>query len=152
VFISEERSSDLNALLEWAANVTAEQDFPQLVFQRAYKRLHYSLSISPYDEYGGFYEALLKAVADTRYSGAEKGDAFWIRKQYAARNEAEETAGGLAPDGQKEYTLFIVMLIPKVVLRGQLLMVMNEIKADKDLTRTQTQAVARLRNDFFLEF
>jgi hypothetical protein len=138
VFIAEQSSANLNVLRQWARNFIPRQDFSQLVFLRVYDRLVKSADDNPDYVYGPFFELLVKKTAVAVWPDASQKDRLWIL---------------VREEGQDVYKLLILCVIETDKLQKELMAIMNGIELDKKtFTRSQIQAVNRIKSGFFTSF
>jgi hypothetical protein len=141
VFVAENSGTNLNALIQWSQNFSPAQDAATMVARRVQARFPGSNAGSPDGEYGRYFENLVRAVADTLYRNAQRGQDFWFQKQYSGGNGETTT--------EETYVFFILVTIDKAVLKAQLEPVLLEASEGIQLTRDQTTAINRLRESFF---
>jgi hypothetical protein len=138
VFIAEQSSSSLNVLGQWARNFIPGQDFSQLVFLRVYDRLVKSSDDNPDHVYGPFFESLVKKTVLSFWPDAAQKDRIWIL---------------VRENGQDVYKLLLLCVIDADKLQKELMSIMNGIELDKKtFTRSQIQAVNRIKSGFFASF
>jgi hypothetical protein len=142
VFIGTNRGTNFNALGHWADGFTAVQDFPRLAAVRIEKRLLGAASLYPDDEYGDFFETLVKKAFDTVYAGAVKESSFWILRHYD-----EEDASV-----REQYEFFVLVRIGKSEFQAQVQVVMADIKTVNPPNRDQAAAINRVKVAFFEDF
>jgi hypothetical protein len=141
VFISVNSASNFTALNQWAAGFSLNQDFPQLVSLRVLSRFIGDGQRSPDRDFGRYFESAVRTAADTLYSDARREADFWLLKRY----ESEDAA-----DGPREvYDFYILVSIAKDQLQFQLDQVLLMAAEGITLTREQTGAVSRLRENFY---
>jgi hypothetical protein len=153
VFIGENRGSNLTALKQWAKGFNAAQDFPRLLAQRVENRLTASASLYPDDEYGEFFEKLMKQVSDAEYP-AVKEEHFWIKRMRIF--DAVEDDPDALPERDdyltERYEFFILLDIDKDSLQTQIRQITAGIKTDRPPTREQSAAINRVQSSFFTGF
>ena len=154
VFIGENWGENLNALQQWASNFTTLHDLPRLIAARVERRLVSAASLYPDDEYGQYFENLIKKVSDGEYHGAVKEQTFWVKR---------ELTGGIAEDiddaepeqmetATELYEYLILISIDNSTLQSQLRQIMRDIKTTVPPTREQTIAITRIQQTFFEGF
>ena len=142
VFISQNKGTNFNALNHWKEGFSPELDFPRLAAARIEARF-FSETPLPDQEYGAFFEALIRTASNARWSGAVKEDDFWIRRKFTENNVELET----------ENWLFIILVsIEKPVFAIQLDTVFSNTKPYPPLSRRQLAAVNRVKDNFFEGF
>jgi len=154
IFIGENGGGNFSALQQWANGYTVEQDLPRLITKRAERRLVSSASLYPDDEYGEYYEFLIRDISNGEYSGAVKEQTFWLRRKIL--NNAE-TDGAIStqskPDAaQERYEFLVLISVDKETLQKQIQGIMTKIKTKIIPTKEQAAAVARIKNTFFEGF
>jgi hypothetical protein len=107
-------------------------------------RLINAASLYPDDEYGEFFEALVKKASDAEYTGVMKEDFFWILRQYQQDDEYSPI--------RERYDFFVLMSVKKREFQTQAQALMADIKTDNSPTRDQTAAINRIKEAFFDDF
>jgi len=74
VFISGNTGTNFNALLQWNEAFPTDLDFARLAAIRIEKRFLASAVTYPDDEYGSYFEALIRAASDAQWVGAQRED------------------------------------------------------------------------------
>jgi hypothetical protein len=92
-------------------------------------------SLFPDDEYGRFYEILIKNAYNTEFSGAEKEEYYWIKHSIP-----------------EIYSFFILITIDKNTLQLPIRRLMSQSSTAASSTGSQATAVNRLRQTFFEGF
>jgi hypothetical protein len=152
VFVAEQSSTNRDTLLQWADNFSVEQDFPQLVFLRAYRRLTGSLSINPDELYGSFFETLMKRIAALKWPFARRYAETWILAHRLPSDIPAASPDSGEPEQVSDSPLCIYMIlnvIEKTEVQSALNLVMDDILTDKTFTRDQIQAINALKSNFF---
>jgi hypothetical protein len=144
VFITINSGANFTALSQWAAGFTVGQDFPQLVSFRVLARFIGDGQRSPDRDYGRYFESVVKTTADTLYSGARREADFWLLKRYESGNN---TTGP-----HEIYDFYILVSIAKDLFQSQLNNVLLNATEGLTLTRDQSGAVNRLRENFYEGF
>jgi hypothetical protein len=153
-FVGKNRGENLNVLRQWADSFTATQDLPRLIAQRTERRLVAAAVLYPDDEYGEYFERLMKKMSDEEYPGALKEQTFWLKQKIKAASE--ETA--VDDDSPQEdvfferYEFLVLMSIDRETLKKQVEEIMGDIKTKSSPTRNQTQAINKIRQNFFEGF
>ena len=151
IFIGKTRGSNLNALQQWADGFSVFQDFPRLAAARIESRLIADASLYPDDEYGEYFEALIKQASDAEYPGAVKESAYWIKTKAIVRRENADAD----PDEINEpliverYEFFVLLSIDKATLQNRVRELMASIKTGVAPTRAQEAAINRVQQSFF---
>jgi hypothetical protein len=151
VFVGENRGRSLNALHRWAGGFTVLHSLPMLIATRVEQRLLAPASLYPDDEYGRFFELLVKAVADGEYPDATIEATFWIKLQRIVnQNDAEEFSE--SEDDTEMYMLLVLTSINSNVLQEQLKQLMTNVIAGVRPTRDQSAAIQQMQQTFFEGF
>jgi hypothetical protein len=154
VFIGENRGINLTALKQWSKGFSAAQDFPRLLAQRVENRLTASASLYPDDEYGEYFEKLMKQVSDAEYP-AVKEEHFWIKRMRIFDAVVEDDPDALSERDDyltERYEFFILLDIDKNSLQNQIRQITSGIKTDRPPTREQAAAINRVQSAFFTGF
>jgi hypothetical protein len=142
VFIGTNRGSNFKALTHWAEGFTAAQDFPRLAAVRIEQRLTRAASLYPDDEYGEFFETLVKNASDAEYAGAVKEASFWVfRRLY------EDPL-----PGREQYDFFVLVTIEKDLFQAQARELLNNVTTTVPPSRDQAAAINRVKETFFEDF
>ncbi len=136
-FIGTNEGSNFDALTKWAANYSAIQDFTRLAAFRLEKKLVSSASLYPADEYGEFFERLVKKAFVTEYQGAVMEDTYWIKK---------------GDGGGAVYEFFVFISIDKISMQTVINDMIAQTRALVNPTRAQNAAINRLQQTFFEGF
>jgi len=132
VFISYQSGVNFSALLKWSDNFSAQQDFSKLSAIRIEERLIAGASLFPDDEYGKFFERLVKRAYNTEYNGVVKEETFWFKSS--------------SPD---LYHFYILFTIDKSVMKMIIEDMMAKSIGNERLTKAQTASVSKIRQSFF---
>jgi hypothetical protein len=153
-FVGRNRGENLNVLRQWADGFTATQDLPRLIAQRTERRLVSAAVLYPDDEYGEYFEKLIKKMSDEEYPGALKEQTFWLKQKIkAAVDENADDENSPQEDVFFErYEFLILMSIDRETLKKQVEEIMGDIKTKSSPTRNQTQAINKIRQNFFEGF
>jgi len=142
VFVHRNQGNSFNALQLWKNNFSAELDFPRLAAARIEARFSAAVSY-PDDEYGAFYEALIRAASDAPWTGAIMKDDFWVRKRYpASETEAE----------QENLEFLILVTMDKSGFSSQLGKIFESINPVPPPTQNQLAAINLVKDRFFDTF
>jgi len=144
-FIGVSEGSNFSALSKWAANYSVIHDFPRMAAVRIERKLISSATLYPDDEYGSFFEVMVKKSFDAEFSYARIEDTFWIKK----RNEQNETDD---ETNENIYEFYIFISIEKTEMAAIIENMMTETIAAVSVTRSQNAAIRRLQQNFFSEF
>jgi hypothetical protein len=155
IFIGENGGSNFNALQQWANGFTVEQDLPRLVTQRVENRLVASASLYPDDEYGEYYEFLIRAVSNGEFLNAEKEQTFWLKRKITADGGETDgmTESQSKPDTERDrYEFLVLVSINRETLQKQIQGIMTNIKIKVPPTKEQTAAITKMKNSIFEGF
>ena len=142
LFIARSGGNNFNALNLWRDGFNAELDFPRLAGARIEARFGMGVHF-PDEEYGPYYEALIRAVSDARWTGMIKEDDFWIQRRFF--EDEEEPA-------REDWEFFILVIIEKSQFAAQLNSIFNSINPRHPPAERQTLAFNRVVERFFEEF
>ena len=154
IFIGENGGGNFSALQQWANGYTVEQDLPRLITRRAERRLVSSASLYPDDEYGEYYEFLIRDISNGEYSGAVKEQTFWLKRKiiYSAETDGNANTQSKPDAAQERYEFLVLISVDKETLQKQIQGIMTKIKTKIIPTKEQAAAVARIKNTFFEGF
>ena len=138
-FVDAKEGSNFEALNIWMNNYSLTLDFQKLAANRIEKRLFSMATLYPDDEYGLFYEKMVKKAFVTEYPQAILEDTFWIKK-----NQIDGTG--------EVYVFFVFTSINKKILQTIITDMMEEVHAAVTPTRSQNNAIRRLQQNFFEGF
>jgi hypothetical protein len=141
VFIVSNEGDNDTVLEKWIEHYTVAHDFPMLAAERIEKRMYLTASLYPDDEYGAFYEAMMQNAYKTEYNEAFKEDYSWIKIK-------TENAEGLA----EKYIFYLLMTIEKNTMQAIIRNMITQTSEAVTLTKSQNNAVNKLRNTFFEGF
>jgi hypothetical protein len=141
VFVGRQIGNSLEPLRLWEAGFSVERDFPRLVAARIQERFITGGNGNPGDEYGRYFEAVVKNASDTAFQGASRENSFWIKKRIFAED-------GISPAGDI-YEYLIMTSIDRETLQQQINMLLITARPDKPPTREQSAASMRLRLNFY---
>ncbi|MDR0486923.1 MAG: hypothetical protein LBG91_01615 [Treponema sp.] len=150
LFIAENENANFIALGKWAENFTVIQDFSALAAARIEKRMIAAASLYPDDEYGAFYETLVKKAFSAEYPGATKEETYWIKILVSQEYGNAGADGTNAP--QEVYKLFVFTSIDKTIMQNVVNRMIVETIAAVTPTRTQSAAIKSLQQFFFEGF
>ncbi|MDR0465469.1 MAG: hypothetical protein LBG94_10215 [Treponema sp.] len=146
VFVAVNESDNLAALNRWAENFSAAHDLAVLAAARVEKRMISSASLYPDDEYGLFFERMVKSAYNGEYPGAAKEETYWIKTK-------TNNSGELIGNDQSEIIMYFILLsIDKKTMQTVIDGLAAQTAASVTLTRNQSAAVNRLRQTFFNGF
>jgi hypothetical protein len=146
VFIGSNEGVNFKALNIWADNFSAVKDFPVYAAKRIEKRMIYSALLYPDNEYGTFFETMVKKAHNTIYSGVVKEDVYWVK----VLNNGENT--GIVNNNTEIYTFFVLLTIDRITMRNIVNGMMTETITAVNPAGAHRNAVNRLRQYFFEGF
>jgi len=139
-FVKRNEGNNFNALMLWKDNFSAKLDFPRMAAARIEERFSVPY---PDEEYGAFYEDLIRTASDASWAGAIMKEDFWIRKKYLP-NETE---------GEEENWEFLVLVtIEKPRFSSQLETIFENINPIPTPDEKQLAAANRVKEQFFEKF
>jgi hypothetical protein len=142
-FIGRNKNSNFEALSKWAENYPETNAITRLIGARIESRLNLNIALYPDDEYGVFYERLIKKSFDMEYPDAAIKEIFWVKK-----TETTE-ANGL----QDTYEFFAFAIIDKTTMQEIIRKMMADSRDEDDLpTRAQNNAINNIQLHFFEGF
>ena len=143
IFIAVNEGENITVLNKWIENFSENLDFPIIAASRIDKRIISSATLYPDNEYGRFYETMIKYAYSTEYTGAEKEDSYWIKIWFERENTWEYA---------ESYKFFILITINKTSLQPLIRSMMMRAASIVTVTNTQNNAIDRLRQTFFEGF
>jgi hypothetical protein len=141
LFVNETEGTNLKALGQWLEGFTVTQDFARLTASRIMERFSKAAGGYPDDEYGAFFEAVVKKSFDTFYEGAVKEDDFWLLKQYYDED-------GITVN-RELYTFLILVSIDQDLLESQINALFDTLRPEPPPSGDQTAAINRIKGVFF---
>jgi hypothetical protein len=144
VFIGNDKGSNLKALQQWVNGFTVDQDLARMVSSRVQLRFANAAAGSPDDEYGRYFENVVKNVTDVSFSGARKETDFWLLKRFFK-------ADGVTTD-REEYECFVLVTINKELLQRQIDIILDRVEDSTELTQDESSAVLRVTEVFYEGF
>ncbi|MCL2833600.1 MAG: hypothetical protein FWD78_10560 [Treponema sp.] len=139
VFISHNTGANFNALNQWNAAFTCELDFARLAAVRIENRFLNAAVNYPDDEYGSYYESLVRAASDAQWDGASRKDDFWL--YYGS-------SGG-SNSGGNTYDFLVLAIIRKDLLQEQIKKIFSNLTPEDPVSREQRAAFNRVQDRFF---
>ena len=154
IFIRSNRGENFNILNRWSSFFSVEQNFAPLAAARIERRMILPAVLYPDDEYGRFFERLIKNAFNAEYPGAVREDTFWIR----VRNDNAS--------GADIYMFFILISIDRMQMQSIITEMIEKTIADvmptgrrpfarrgsQNIEAAQAAAVNNLRRTFFEGF
>jgi hypothetical protein len=144
VFVSRQIGNNLESLELWAAGFSVERDFPRLVAERIRKRFIAGGNGNPGEEYGRYFEAVVKNASDAVFTGVSREGSFWIKVRIFEDD-------GVSPAGEV-YECLVMASIARETLQQQIDMLLITTRPDKPFDREQSAAAMRLRLNFYEGF
>jgi len=142
-FIGRNKNSNFEALSKWAENYPKTNAITRLAAARIESRLTLNITLYPDDEYGVFYERLVKKAYDMEYPNAVTQDIFWIKKT--------ETSEAVGP--YDTYEFFVFTVIDKTIMQDIIKKMMANSRGEEDLpSRAQNNAINNIQQHFFEGF
>lgn len=125
-FVGEETGTNLDAVQTWAASFDVAREIATTVSSRVDSLFTGAASGSPADDYGTYFENVVKAAANAEFSGARKINDWWILvRRYD-------------PDSKKrfedEYRVFVLYTIEKDILDEQILNMIDKVASETEGT------------------
>jgi hypothetical protein len=140
-FVGRQAGISLEPLRLWAAGFSVERDFPRLVSARIQERFLAGGNGNPADEYGRYFETVVKNASDAAFEGASRQGSFWVKKRIFGDD-------GISPV-EDVYEYLIMILIDQEILRQQINIILITARPDKLPSRDQLAAAMRLRLNFY---
>lgn len=144
VFVGEDSGVNLNALRLWAQGFNVAQDLARLVSTRVQAKFAGAAAGSPDDEFGRYFENVVKSASEATITGARKDSDFWVYKRY------------FKADGKTEdrvvYDYYVLVTIDREVLKTQLDKILAGVVPDKPVTKQQQTAIDRVKESFYEGF
>ena len=142
VFISRSEGNSFNALNHWKDGFSPELDFPRLAAARIETRFSAAVPY-PDEEYGSFFEALIRTASDAPWTGAVREDDFWVRLKISSGDDEPEI---------ETWGFLILVTIEKTLFASQLNALFQNIKPNPQPSRNQITAANRVKDRFFEGF
>ena len=153
VFTGENRGESLSALQQWANGFSVQHDLPRLIAARVERKLVSAASLFPDDEYGQYFENLIKNISDGEFPQAVKGESFWIKRKVISYDEESALDGEVPQEIIVERYEFVVLIsIDKETLQNQMREIMTRVRTTTAQTREQAARISRLEQTFFEGF
>jgi hypothetical protein len=145
VFIATNEGFNFTALNIWANNFSHVKDFSIIATKRIERRMIASASLYPDDEYGMFFETMVKKANNAEYPGVIKEDTYWVKFLNNNDNISNNTDTEI-------YNFFILLTIDRIKLEAVISGLMSETMAVVTPTEPQRTAINRLRLYFYQGF
>ena len=140
VFVASGRGSSLEPLWYWAEEFSIQQDFPRLAAVRVEERLAGAALLYPDDEYGEFFETMVKRASDAVYDGVRREDSHWLLRRFYAEDKDA---------GREFYDFFILVSVDREALAARIGKLLDDPRGIRPPTRDQAAAIGRIRENFF---
>jgi len=150
VFIGSNRGNNFTVLSLWLDFFSVTHDVPLLVTARIERRMILQASLYPDDEYGLFFENMIKNASSAEYPGVFE-DTYWIK----IKDENDEEI----------YLFFILISIDRMELQAIITKMMDDSMVETpppvmrrrqrnfhEIAAAQAAAVNNLRQNFFMGF
>jgi len=144
VFIAEDSGANKQALSLWMTGFNVTQEVARMVSTRVQSKFAGAAAGSPDDEFGRYFENVVKSAAEARYSGARKENDFWVMRRYFKED-------GKSID-REEYTMYVLVSIDKAMLQSQIQAVLDGTAADTPPSKEQQTAIDRVKESFYEGF
>ena len=139
VFVARNEGNNFSAMKRWMEGFSTGLDFPRLAAARVEARF-YSAAPLPDQEYGAYFEALVRTASDYPWTGAVRTDDFWIRKNYLPAGE----------EGEREAWEFLILLnIDRMIFFSQLETVFRNVEPNPLPAKDQINAYNRVKERFY---
>ena len=153
VFVASKTGSNFPALKQWQDNLSVEYDFARLAASRIEARFLHSITGYPDDEYGAFYETLIRTASDFSWDGAVRKDDFWVKRLYTDLENSDQIFDPENPPVPSEsYDFLVIITLEKSALVSQIQRLFKSIKPASSLTKEQNAAIKRTQDNFFNGF
>jgi hypothetical protein len=140
VFVSMNEGSNFSALEQWLEGFAPEQDFARLAAVRMEKRLLSAVNGFPDDEYGSYFETLIRAASDAVWEDARREDDIWVKRRFIS------STGDETPE---TWTFLILVAVKRDVLVPRINTLLKNTKPSQPLNHSQTNTVERVVEIFF---
>ena len=145
LFIGSNEGVNFTAMNIWANNFSAVRDFSILAAERIERRMISGAYLYPDNEYGLFFETMVKKAYSAVYKGAVKEDTYWIKMKVRQGNDNMEAYTEI-------YNFFVLISIDKMTMQTIINDLMAESLSAVTPTAEQKDSINRLRQNFFLRF
>lgn len=144
VFVGEDSGANLPALRLWVQNFNIAQDLAQMVSLRVKTKFAGAAAGSPDDEFGRYFENVVKNTSEASFSGARKETDFWVQKRFFKED-------GKTVD-REAYDVYVLVSIDKESLKNQIQAVLDGTAADTPPSKEQQTAIDRVKESFYEGF
>lgn len=143
VFIGINEGTNFTALEMWADNFSTVRNFTLLAAERIQRRMVSSALLYPDDEYGEFFETMIKNAYSVVYPDVSKESTYWIKLK--TNNEIDSGESVLS----YIYNYFILIIIDKTVMQTVISDMMENAYSSLNPLDSHRNAIDRLRKTFF---
>jgi hypothetical protein len=153
-FIGTNEGINFAALNIWAENFSTVQNFTMLSAQRIQRRIISAALHYPDDEYGIFFEKMIKSAYSAVYRDVSKEDIYWVKLEVNNKPNNEEIfPESESVNGSSEiYIFFILLIIDKTVMQSEIHNMLEEAYLSSAPVGSHNNAIKRLRLKFFEGF
>ena len=150
-FVGKTHGRNFHALQQWADGFSVSQDFPRLATARIENRMIAAAALYPDDEYGEYFEALIKQSSDAQYPGAVKEAVYWLKTRTIQQPENDDADPDeiIEPLILERYEFLVLISIDKMMLQNRIRELLANIETDTAPTRAQSAAINRVQQSFF---
>jgi len=148
VFIETNEGENFTALSRWADNYSEALDFPMLAAARIEKKMIKSASLYPDDEYGRFFERLVKSAYSADFPGAVKEETYWI-KVNTGNDDVDDISNNSILEN---YFFFVLISIDKPLMQDVIYNLIERASEVSAATRPQAAAINNIKQDFYTDF
>ena len=145
-FITANSGNNFNALEQWLSAFSIELDFARLVAMRIENRFLNAAVLYPDDEYGSYYEALIRTASDAQWTGAVRVSDFWVQRSFVGLDNNQDND---LPEYWERYDFLILVSVEKNIMIPQIRTVLQDVRPTAQLSRDQRNAVNRVQEHFF---
>jgi hypothetical protein len=144
VFIGSNEGINFKAMNIWADNFSAVRDFSILAAERIERRMISMSYLYPDNEYGLFFETMVKKAYSAVYTGAVKETTYWIKMK------ARQGDGSM--EDTDIYNFFVLISIDKIKMQAIINDLITESLSGVTSTAEQRNSIKRLQQNFFERF
>ena len=148
VFVARNEGNTFEALSRWTDSFSQELDFPRLAAERIGERFLHGVAF-PDNEYGSFFEAIIRAASDAVWTGVQREDDFWLHRKYIL---TEEGSPGRNRQGTESWEFLILVSIEKTIFASQLDTLFQNLKPSPVPTKEQINTANRVKTRFYEGF
>ena len=152
IFIAGNEGNNFSALNIWMNNFSQVKDFSIYAAKRIERRMILSASLYPDDEYGLFFETMVKKAYNAEYPGVLKEDTYWVKFSDNGDNILNNGETGIANANTEIYSFFILLTIDKIRMESVISGIMADTMAVVTPNDAQRTSINRLRQYFYQGF